>query len=66
MEVWYTQLQEERELLEAAPLYDLYSVPAHMITDNSVLVTLAEEPRGHLPAWGHPRDSDIAETDRRL
>eukprot|EP00959_Pyramimonas_sp_CCMP1952_P346392 7254813-Pyramimonas_sp.AAC.1 len=33
-----------------------------MITDNSVLVTVAEEQRGHLPAWGHPRDSNIEGT----
>eukprot|EP00959_Pyramimonas_sp_CCMP1952_P083190 1738526-Pyramimonas_sp.AAC.2 len=33
-----------------------------MITDHSVLATVAEEQRGHLPTWGHPRDSDIAET----
>eukprot|EP00959_Pyramimonas_sp_CCMP1952_P173249 3620310-Pyramimonas_sp.AAC.1 len=53
MEVWYTELHEERELLEASPLDDLYSVPTPMITDSSVLVTVAEEQRGHLPAWGH-------------
>eukprot|EP00959_Pyramimonas_sp_CCMP1952_P403002 8444549-Pyramimonas_sp.AAC.1 len=33
-----------------------------MITDNSALVTVAEQQRGRLPAWGHPRDSDISET----
>eukprot|EP00959_Pyramimonas_sp_CCMP1952_P068595 1431719-Pyramimonas_sp.AAC.1 len=33
-----------------------------MITDNSALVTVAEEQPGHRPAWGHPRSSDIEET----
>eukprot|EP00959_Pyramimonas_sp_CCMP1952_P366402 7673980-Pyramimonas_sp.AAC.1 len=62
MEVLCTELREERELLEAIPLDDLYFVPAHMITGSSVLVTVAEEQRGHLPKWGYPRDSDIEET----
>eukprot|EP00959_Pyramimonas_sp_CCMP1952_P349903 7331241-Pyramimonas_sp.AAC.1 len=62
MEVWYTELHEERELLEATPSYDLYTVPAHMITDNSALVTVAEEQRGRLPKRGYPRDSDIEES----
>eukprot|EP00959_Pyramimonas_sp_CCMP1952_P021130 445362-Pyramimonas_sp.AAC.1 len=62
MEAWHTYLHEERELLETAPLDDPYTVPTHMITDNNVLVTVAGEQRGHLPTWGHPRDSDIAET----
>eukprot|EP00959_Pyramimonas_sp_CCMP1952_P252621 5278025-Pyramimonas_sp.AAC.1 len=33
-----------------------------MIPDNSVLITVAEEQREHLPKWGHPHDSDIEET----
>eukprot|EP00959_Pyramimonas_sp_CCMP1952_P101713 2127853-Pyramimonas_sp.AAC.1 len=33
-----------------------------MIPDNSALIILAEEQRGHLPEWGHPHDSDIEET----
>eukprot|EP00959_Pyramimonas_sp_CCMP1952_P031197 653923-Pyramimonas_sp.AAC.1 len=33
-----------------------------MITDNSALVTAAEEQRGHLPTRGHPCDPDIEET----
>eukprot|EP00959_Pyramimonas_sp_CCMP1952_P153503 3211442-Pyramimonas_sp.AAC.1 len=40
----------------------LYTVPAHMITDNSVLVTVAEEQRGHLPTWGNSHDIDTTET----
>eukprot|EP00959_Pyramimonas_sp_CCMP1952_P337886 7075910-Pyramimonas_sp.AAC.1 len=62
MEAWYTELYEQRDLLEATPLCNLYTVPAHMITGNSVLVTVAEEQRGRLLTWGHPRDSDIEET----
>lgn len=62
MGVRYTELHEYREPLEATPLDDLYTVPTHMVTDNSALVTVAEEQRGHLPTWGYPRDSDIEET----
>eukprot|EP00959_Pyramimonas_sp_CCMP1952_P127748 2672023-Pyramimonas_sp.AAC.1 len=62
MEVWYTEIRDERELLEATPLEDLFTVPAHMIPDKGVLITVAEEQRGHLPKWGRPRDSDIEET----
>eukprot|EP00959_Pyramimonas_sp_CCMP1952_P131546 2750782-Pyramimonas_sp.AAC.1 len=62
MEVWRAELQKEEELLEATPLDDLRTVPTHMITDNGVLVTVAEEQRGHLPKGGYPRDSDIEET----
>eukprot|EP00959_Pyramimonas_sp_CCMP1952_P098747 2064307-Pyramimonas_sp.AAC.1 len=61
MEVWHTELHDEIELLEAAPRDDLYTAPAHMIPDNSALVTVAEKQRGHLSKWGHPRDSDIEE-----
>eukprot|EP00959_Pyramimonas_sp_CCMP1952_P141476 2961101-Pyramimonas_sp.AAC.1 len=39
-----------------------YTAPAHMIADSSVLVTVAKEKRGHLPARGDERDSDITET----
>eukprot|EP00959_Pyramimonas_sp_CCMP1952_P347166 7271389-Pyramimonas_sp.AAC.1 len=66
MEVWYTELREERELFEATPLDDLHTVPTHMITDNSALVMVAEEQRGHLPAWGRPRDSHAEETHHVL
>eukprot|EP00959_Pyramimonas_sp_CCMP1952_P438919 9189099-Pyramimonas_sp.AAC.1 len=62
MEVWCTEPREERELSEATPSDDLYTVPTYLITDNSVLVTVAEEQRGHLPTCSHPRDSDIEET----
>eukprot|EP00959_Pyramimonas_sp_CCMP1952_P131889 2757516-Pyramimonas_sp.AAC.2 len=41
MEVWCTELHDERELLEAAPLDDLYTAPTQMIPDNSALVTVA-------------------------
>eukprot|EP00959_Pyramimonas_sp_CCMP1952_P032351 679116-Pyramimonas_sp.AAC.1 len=34
-----------------------------MIADNSALVTVVEEQRGHLPMWGHPRDSGITGAD---
>eukprot|EP00959_Pyramimonas_sp_CCMP1952_P297843 6230642-Pyramimonas_sp.AAC.1 len=61
-EVRCTELFEERELLEATPLDALYIVPTHTITDDSVLVTVAAEQRGHLPKWGYSCDSDIEET----
>eukprot|EP00959_Pyramimonas_sp_CCMP1952_P161325 3373609-Pyramimonas_sp.AAC.1 len=62
MEVWHTELHDERELFGATPVCDLCTVPAHMITDNRALVTVAEAQRWHLPKWGHPRDSNIEET----
>eukprot|EP00959_Pyramimonas_sp_CCMP1952_P301293 6303930-Pyramimonas_sp.AAC.2 len=37
MEVWYTELQDERELLEAIPVDELYIVPTKTISDNSAL-----------------------------
>eukprot|EP00959_Pyramimonas_sp_CCMP1952_P392470 8224341-Pyramimonas_sp.AAC.1 len=62
MDVRCAELQEERGLLEAAPLDGPYAAPAQMITDNSALVRVDEEQRGHLPTWGHPRDSVIRGT----
>eukprot|EP00959_Pyramimonas_sp_CCMP1952_P430874 9023806-Pyramimonas_sp.AAC.1 len=62
IEVRCKELREERGLLEATPLDDLYTVPTHMIIDNRALVAVAGAQRGHLPTWGHPRDSDIEET----
>eukprot|EP00959_Pyramimonas_sp_CCMP1952_P231989 4848207-Pyramimonas_sp.AAC.1 len=56
------EVRDERELLEAIPLENFFTVPAHVISDNSVLITVAEEQRGHLPKWRHPRYSDIEET----
>eukprot|EP00959_Pyramimonas_sp_CCMP1952_P473963 9502644-Pyramimonas_sp.AAC.2 len=56
MEARCTELHDESELLDANPLYELYTVPKHMITDNSAL-------RGHLPKWGYSHDSDIEETN---
>eukprot|EP00959_Pyramimonas_sp_CCMP1952_P261660 5471589-Pyramimonas_sp.AAC.1 len=49
----------KRELLEATPLGDLFTVPTHLIPDSRLLITVAVEQRGHVPKWGHPRDSDI-------
>eukprot|EP00959_Pyramimonas_sp_CCMP1952_P079526 1662529-Pyramimonas_sp.AAC.1 len=49
MDGWHAELREEREPLEATSIDDLYTVPTQMITDNSVLVTVVEEQRGHLP-----------------
>eukprot|EP00959_Pyramimonas_sp_CCMP1952_P128928 2696338-Pyramimonas_sp.AAC.1 len=49
LEVRHTELHEERELLEATPLDDLYTAPTHTITDNSALATVAGEQRGRLP-----------------
>eukprot|EP00959_Pyramimonas_sp_CCMP1952_P091768 1921207-Pyramimonas_sp.AAC.1 len=54
----------KRVLLEALPLDDRRTVPTPENADNSVLVTVAEEQRWHLPAWGYPCDSDITETYR--
>eukprot|EP00959_Pyramimonas_sp_CCMP1952_P443391 9282808-Pyramimonas_sp.AAC.1 len=63
MEVRCAELQDDRELLEATPIGELYLAPAHMITDNSALVTVAEEQRGCLPARGSPRDICTTEAD---
>eukprot|EP00959_Pyramimonas_sp_CCMP1952_P414656 8688065-Pyramimonas_sp.AAC.1 len=62
VKVRYTELQAERELLEATPMDDLYTVPAQMITDSCVLVTVAKEQRGHQPTWGNPQDIVTPET----
>eukprot|EP00959_Pyramimonas_sp_CCMP1952_P061699 1289178-Pyramimonas_sp.AAC.1 len=62
MEVWHAELREERELLEAAPLEYLFTVPAQMVPDQSVLIIVADEQRGHLPKWGRTRDPDTEET----
>eukprot|EP00959_Pyramimonas_sp_CCMP1952_P061551 1286289-Pyramimonas_sp.AAC.1 len=43
--------------------FPLYPQPANLITDNSALVKVVEELRGRLPAWCHPRDSDIERAD---
>eukprot|EP00959_Pyramimonas_sp_CCMP1952_P043417 908058-Pyramimonas_sp.AAC.1 len=63
MEVWDTELQDERELLEAAPVEERHAVPAQMISDGSALVTVAGEQQGHLPTWSNPHD--IYTTGRR-
>eukprot|EP00959_Pyramimonas_sp_CCMP1952_P422888 8858633-Pyramimonas_sp.AAC.1 len=52
MEVWYAELQDEKELLEATPPEDLFAMPAHMVPDQSVLIAVADEQRGHLPKVG--------------
>eukprot|EP00959_Pyramimonas_sp_CCMP1952_P298189 6237131-Pyramimonas_sp.AAC.1 len=52
MEVWYAELREEKELLEAAPPEEPFTVPAQMIPDQSALITVAGEHRWHLPKWG--------------
>eukprot|EP00959_Pyramimonas_sp_CCMP1952_P274638 5741078-Pyramimonas_sp.AAC.1 len=62
MEVRCAELQDEQELLEATPLEDLSTMPAQMVPDHRVLITVAEEQRGTLPKWGRPRDSDTEET----
>eukprot|EP00959_Pyramimonas_sp_CCMP1952_P377628 7910132-Pyramimonas_sp.AAC.1 len=61
MEVRNAELQDEWELLEAAPQGDLFTIPTQMVPDRSALITVAEEQWGHLPKWGHPRDFDIEE-----
>eukprot|EP00959_Pyramimonas_sp_CCMP1952_P283359 5923676-Pyramimonas_sp.AAC.1 len=62
MEVWYAELQEERELLVAAPPEDLFTIPTQMVPYQRVLIIVAFEQRGHLPKWGRTRDSDTEET----
>eukprot|EP00959_Pyramimonas_sp_CCMP1952_P249496 5215561-Pyramimonas_sp.AAC.1 len=37
-------------------------IPTQMVPDQSVLITVADEQRGHLPKWGRTRDSDTEET----
>eukprot|EP00959_Pyramimonas_sp_CCMP1952_P125005 2613222-Pyramimonas_sp.AAC.1 len=51
-----------RELLEAAPVEEFYTVPTHMIPANSALATVAGEQPGHLPTWGNPRSVNTAAT----
>eukprot|EP00959_Pyramimonas_sp_CCMP1952_P458629 9476940-Pyramimonas_sp.AAC.1 len=41
---------------------DLEARIMEVITDNSVLVTVAEEQRGHLPTWCNPQDVETTET----
>eukprot|EP00959_Pyramimonas_sp_CCMP1952_P238551 4984923-Pyramimonas_sp.AAC.1 len=41
---------------------EFYTAPTQVITDNSVLVTVAEGQRGDLPTWGSRRDMDTTET----
>eukprot|EP00959_Pyramimonas_sp_CCMP1952_P368885 7726752-Pyramimonas_sp.AAC.1 len=62
MEVWGAELREEKELLAAAPLEELFTVPTQMVPDQSVLITVADEQRGHLPKWGRIHDPDTEET----
>eukprot|EP00959_Pyramimonas_sp_CCMP1952_P186426 3898378-Pyramimonas_sp.AAC.1 len=62
MEVWYAELREERDLLEATLLEYLFTVPTQMVPDQSVLIIAADEQRGHLPKWGRTHDSDTEET----
>eukprot|EP00959_Pyramimonas_sp_CCMP1952_P134704 2819032-Pyramimonas_sp.AAC.1 len=59
MGVWYLDLQEEGELLEATPPEDHFY---QMVPDQSVLITVADEQLGHLPKWGRTNDSDTEET----
>eukprot|EP00959_Pyramimonas_sp_CCMP1952_P299227 6258729-Pyramimonas_sp.AAC.1 len=62
MEVWYAELRGEKELLEVAPLEDLFTVPTQMVPDQSVLITVADKQRGSLPKWGRTHDPDTEET----
>eukprot|EP00959_Pyramimonas_sp_CCMP1952_P399191 8364752-Pyramimonas_sp.AAC.1 len=62
LEVWHAELREEKGLLEPTPLEDIFTVPTHMVPDQSVLVTVADEQRGHLPKWGRTHGPDIEET----
>eukprot|EP00959_Pyramimonas_sp_CCMP1952_P045766 956314-Pyramimonas_sp.AAC.1 len=62
MEVWHAELQDDRELLEAAPPEDFFAMPAQMVLDQGARITAADEQRGHLPKRGRTRDSDAEET----
>eukprot|EP00959_Pyramimonas_sp_CCMP1952_P015420 326698-Pyramimonas_sp.AAC.1 len=62
MEVRRAELRGEKQLLEATPLEDFFTVPTHMVPDQSVLIFVADEQRGHLPKWGRTRDPDTEET----
>eukprot|EP00959_Pyramimonas_sp_CCMP1952_P234458 4898989-Pyramimonas_sp.AAC.1 len=62
MDVRYAELQEEKELLEATPPENLLAIPTQMVPDQSVLIIVADEQRGHLPKWGRTHDSDAEET----
>eukprot|EP00959_Pyramimonas_sp_CCMP1952_P182213 3809837-Pyramimonas_sp.AAC.1 len=62
VEAWCAKLQGEKELLEATPPEDLFTIPTHMVPHQSALITVADEQRGHLPKWGRTHDSDIEET----
>jgi len=62
LETWYTELLEEKQLLEATPIEAFYTIPMQMVPDNSVLVTVSDEQQGHLPTRGSPQDSDAVET----
>eukprot|EP00959_Pyramimonas_sp_CCMP1952_P450843 9439310-Pyramimonas_sp.AAC.1 len=46
MEVWHAELQDEKGLLEATPLGDIFTMPTQVIPDHSALITVAEEQRG--------------------
>eukprot|EP00959_Pyramimonas_sp_CCMP1952_P201675 4217511-Pyramimonas_sp.AAC.1 len=49
--------------MEATPVEELYAVPTQMISENSALVTIAEEKARALASagqpTGHPRNRDI-------
>eukprot|EP00959_Pyramimonas_sp_CCMP1952_P270484 5654599-Pyramimonas_sp.AAC.1 len=62
MEVWCTELEDERELLKAYPVEKLYAAPAQRISDNGVLVTVADEQGGRLPTRGSPQSINTTET----
>eukprot|EP00959_Pyramimonas_sp_CCMP1952_P323819 6777148-Pyramimonas_sp.AAC.1 len=66
IEVWHTELQDERELLQATPVEEFDSIPTHMTSDNSALVTVADEQQEHLPARGNPQSTSTAETHHVL
>eukprot|EP00959_Pyramimonas_sp_CCMP1952_P257249 5374956-Pyramimonas_sp.AAC.1 len=66
MEVRRAELQGDRELLEATPVEEVYTAPAQMVSDNSALVTVAEEQQGRLPTRGKPQDIYTTETSRSI
>eukprot|EP00959_Pyramimonas_sp_CCMP1952_P116377 2432735-Pyramimonas_sp.AAC.1 len=57
MEVWYAELREEKQLLEAIPLEDFFTVPTQMVPDQSVLITVVDEQRAPCRSGCSARES---------
>ena len=62
LETWYTELREEKQLLETIPTESLYTILVQMVPDNCVLVAVADEQQVTLPMRGNSQTSDTEET----